>query len=154
LIRTIVNNPNDDTKVSLIYISDTQENLYFKDELDSYVAKYSNIRVFYSLTHVCILLHSTHTTKANSNWKGNRGEVTTEIIKSEFKEPRNSEQLRVIVCGSPEMIVTTIRSLYDLNYPSDTIFVFGPTGDEYVKSVYGRSAPLTIHTTQRMTFVV
>lgn len=94
------------------------------------------------------------TQQASSTWKGHRGDVSTEIIKSEFKEPRNAEQLRVIVCGSSEMIISAIRSLYDLKYPSDTIFVFGPTGDEYVKSVYGRNAPLTIHTTQRLTFVV
>ena len=39
LIRCIMNNPDDKTKVSLIYYSDNYDEILYRDELDSYAGE-------------------------------------------------------------------------------------------------------------------
>ena len=49
LLRDIIKNPDDKTRVSLLYYAETEADFLFKDELDTYVSQDERLKVFYSI---------------------------------------------------------------------------------------------------------
>jgi hypothetical protein len=62
-------------------------------------------------------------------------------LPSDLQEKR----FKVLICGGASMIVSILYALRELNFPSDAVFIYGTTGPEYVRAVYGQHALLSSH---------
>ncbi|KAL2210496.1 ferredoxin reductase-like protein [Sarocladium strictum] len=89
LARAIFNNPNDKTKVTLVFGNLTEEDILLKKEFAELENTYpQRFRAFYTLD------------KAPKEWRGNSGHITKELLKQVLPEPK-SENIKVFVCGPP-----------------------------------------------------
>lgn len=97
IIQTIANNPEDKTKVDLIFANVTEADIFLKKELDALAAKKKEqITIHYNLD------------KTPRGWKGNcqltegTSGFVNEALLSKYM-PRPSEG-KVFVCGPPGMM--------------------------------------------------
>lgn len=97
VITEIITNPEDHTKVSLIFANETQNDILLKSEIDEIANRYPNFDVHYSLTH------------PPAEWEGSTGYVTEEMIQKHMPSPDIAN--RLFICGPPEMK----RSLIELS---------------------------------------
>ncbi|KAI1103423.1 ferredoxin reductase-like protein [Jackrogersella minutella] len=89
LCRAIFKNPEDKTKVTLIFGNVTEEDILLKHEFEQLENTYpQRFRAFYVLD------------KAPKEWVGNKGFITKELLKTVLPEPK-SENIKVFVCGPP-----------------------------------------------------
>jgi cytochrome-b5 reductase len=89
--RAIFNNPDDKTKVTLIFANVTEEDILLKKELDDLENTYpQRFRAFYLLD------------KPAKGWKGGKGFVSKELLKTVLPEPKE-ENIKIFVCGPPGM---------------------------------------------------
>jgi len=91
VINEIASNPMDKTKVTLLFANLTPEDILLKERLDDIQKKNSNIKVHYTVD------------KPNSSWKGIKGLVTEDMIKSYLPAPTNKDAM-IFVCGPPGMM--------------------------------------------------
>ncbi|KIW08582.1 uncharacterized protein PV09_00546 [Verruconis gallopava] len=92
LIRAIFSNPNDKTKVSLIYGNVTESDILLKKELQEIENTYpQRFKAFYLLD------------KPPEKWQGGTGFVTKELLKTLLPEPKEGDAIKVFVCGPPGM---------------------------------------------------
>ncbi|KTW25597.1 hypothetical protein T552_04216 [Pneumocystis carinii B80] len=118
IIRAILKNPEDKTKISLIFANVTEVDILLKDEFDILANKYSNFRIYYVLNN------------PPSNWTGGVGYVTKEIIKEHCPPP--GSDMKLLLCGPPPMITAMKKEIALLGYdtPSlvskitDQVFIF------------------------------
>ncbi|EMR10585.1 hypothetical protein PNEG_01290 [Pneumocystis murina B123] len=118
IIRAILKNPEDKTKISLIFANVTEADILLKDEFDILANKYSNFRIYYVLNNPPF------------NWTGGVGYVTKDIIKEYCPPP--GPDMKLLLCGPPPMIVAMKKEIALLGYdtPSlvskltDQVFVF------------------------------
>eukprot|EP01087_Luapelamoeba_hula_P025277 TRINITY_DN995_c0_g1_i1.p1 TRINITY_DN995_c0_g1~~TRINITY_DN995_c0_g1_i1.p1 ORF type:complete len:377 (+),score=50.98 TRINITY_DN995_c0_g1_i1:73-1203(+) len=87
VLRAILDNPEDKTKVSLIFCNKSQEDILMKDVLDGLAKKHSNFKVHYIVD------------KSDGPFDGDIGYITEKIIKKHTAEP--SDDSLVLVCGPP-----------------------------------------------------
>ncbi|KAI1912897.1 NADH-cytochrome b5 reductase [Ophidiomyces ophidiicola] len=91
LIRKIFSDPNDKTKVTLVFGNISEEDILLKKELDVLENTYPRrFRAFYLLD------------KPPADWTQGTGYVTKELLKTVFPEPK-SENIKIFVCGPPGM---------------------------------------------------
>ncbi|KAG7194279.1 NADH-cytochrome b5 reductase [Scheffersomyces spartinae] len=90
LVHEITKNPQDNTKVHLIYGNLSPKDILMKKELDEYAAKHKDqVKVTYFVD------------KAESNWDGKTGYITKEYLESELPKP--SKESKIFVCGPPPL---------------------------------------------------
>lgn len=90
LIRAIFSNPNDRTKVSLVYGNLTEADILLKKELDEVENTYpQRFKAFYLVD------------KPSEKWQGGSGYVTQELLKTVLPEPKEGEAVKIFVCGPP-----------------------------------------------------
>ncbi|CAN6654149.1 NADH-cytochrome b5 reductase 1 [Trichomonascus vanleenenianus] len=107
IIDAIVKNPNDSTKMNLIFANDTEEDILLKDDIDALAAKYPYFDVHYVV----------RTPKDASDGSYSTGLITSDIIKSHV--PSDS---MVLISGPPPMIESLTPMLKDYNtYYFDSI---------------------------------
>ena len=120
----ILSNPDDKTKVSLIFANVTEKDIILRKELDEYAKKYPDrFDVYYVLD------------KPGFFWKGGKGYVTSEMLKEKMPPP--SADNMVFVCGPPPMmnVISGNKApdksqgelkglLKSLGYSSDMVFKF------------------------------
>jgi cytochrome-b5 reductase len=91
LVRAIFSNPEDKTKVTLVFGNVTEEDILLKKEFDELENTYpQRFQVTYMLD------------KPSKEWKGDKGFVTKELLKRVLPEPKE-ENIKVFVCGPPGM---------------------------------------------------
>ncbi|RMZ84162.1 hypothetical protein DV738_g780, partial [Chaetothyriales sp. CBS 135597] len=91
LVRSIFSNPEDKTKVSLVFGNIAEEDILLREEFDKLEKKYGDrFKVFYTLD------------KPSSNWKFGKGYITKELLKEVIPDPK-SENIKVFVCGPPPL---------------------------------------------------
>ena len=91
IIRAIFKNPEDKTKVTLLYGNITEDDILLKRELEDLENTYpQRFRVFYTLD------------KPSENWQKGRGFITKETVKTVLPEPK-TENIKIFVCGPPGM---------------------------------------------------
>lgn len=91
LCRAIFNNPDDKTKVTLVYGNISEEDILLKKEFQDLENTYpQRFRAFYTLD------------KPPAEWKGNKGFVTKELLQTVLPEPKTGN-VKVFVCGPPPM---------------------------------------------------
>ncbi|RDL42469.1 putative NADH-cytochrome b5 reductase 2 [Venustampulla echinocandica] len=126
LTRAIFNNPNDKTKVTLVFGNVTEEDILLKHELAELENTYpQRFRAFYVLDKA-----------PNKDWRGDTGFITKELLKKVLPEPKN-ENIKVFVCGPPGMYkaISGMKKspkdqgdlsgiLKDLGYSQDQVYKF------------------------------
>ncbi|KAG0709050.1 NADH-cytochrome b5 reductase [Suillus ampliporus] len=119
IIRAALKNPEDKTKLSLIYANVNFEDILLKKELDALAANHPNrFKVYYLLNN------------APQGWTGGVGFVSKDQIETHM--PSSSHDIRVLMCGPPPMMAAMKKHLAELNYPAprtvskleDQVFVF------------------------------
>ena len=89
LTRAIFNNPDDQTKVTLIFGNVTEEDILLKKEFDDLEEKYpQRFAAFYVLDD------------PPEEWKQGRGFITKDLLKETIPGPKE-ENIKVFVCGPP-----------------------------------------------------
>ncbi|SCU99893.1 LAME_0G06216g1_1 [Lachancea meyersii CBS 8951] len=118
VLNDIITNPEDTTKVSLIYANETENDILLRDELDEIAEKYPNFSVNYVLHH------------PPAKWNGESGYVTKEHMQKYL--PSFSDENRLLMSGNPEMVRMLLRYAEDLGWPKgiekskgdDQVFAF------------------------------
>ncbi|TVY32775.1 NADH-cytochrome b5 reductase [Lachnellula subtilissima] len=119
LIRTICEDPKDNTKISLIYGNQTEGDILLREELDGFQSKFpEKFGVWYVLN------------TAPPGWKYGQGFVSKDTIKEKLAAP--SSDSKVHLCGPPGMINAMKKNLTELGFQApgpiskadDQIFMF------------------------------
>ncbi|PYH44807.1 cytochrome b5 reductase family protein [Aspergillus saccharolyticus JOP 1030-1] len=125
LAREIFKNPEDKTKVTLVFGNVTEEDILLKKEFEELENTYpQRFRAFYVLD------------KPPKEWTGGKGFISKELLKTVMPEPKE-ENIKIFVCGPPGMykaISGTKKSpsdqgelsgiLAELGYSKDQVFKF------------------------------
>jgi cytochrome-b5 reductase len=89
LIQTIFKNPEDKTKVSLVFGNISEDDILLREEFDKIEkANPKQFKVFHMLD------------KPSDKWEGGKGHVTKEVLKEVVPDAK-SENIKVFVCGPP-----------------------------------------------------
>ncbi|XP_078445381.1 NADH:cytochrome B5 reductase 1 [Wolffia australiana] len=109
--RAILENPNDATKVHLIYANVTVDDILLKEELEGLSENYpGRFKVYYVLN------------QAPESWNGGVGFVTKEMIKEHCPPP--TDDIKILRCGPPPMNKAMAAHLDDLGYTKEMQFQF------------------------------
>lgn len=91
LTRAIFNNPNDKTKVSLVFGNIEEHDILLKEEFDRLEKEYPDrFKAFYTLD------------KPPKDWPHGKGYITQELLKEVIPDP-DSENIKIFVCGPPPL---------------------------------------------------
>ncbi|KAF1954582.1 ferredoxin reductase-like protein [Byssothecium circinans] len=88
--NAIFKNPEDKTKVTLIFGNVSEEDILLKKEFEHLENTYpQRFRAFYVLDN------------PPEQWQGGKGYVTKELLKTVLPEPKEGDKIKVFVCGPP-----------------------------------------------------
>nr|KAK5445882.1 NADH-cytochrome b5 reductase [Exophiala xenobiotica] len=91
LIRAIFKNPEDKTKVSLVFGNVKEEDILLKEEFEKIENEFpQRFRAFYTLDN------------PPESWPYGKGVITKELLKEVIPDPK-SQNIKVFVCGPPGM---------------------------------------------------
>lgn len=119
IITAILKNPQDNTKISLLYANVTENDILLREELDRLQkANPSQFSIHYVLN------------EAGDNWQGSVGYVTPELIKKHLPAP--SDETNLLLCGPPPMVSAMKKAAVGLGFTKakpvsklgDQVFVF------------------------------
>ena len=103
IIRAIVKNPKDKTKVDLIYANVNVEDILLRDELDGLAKQHpEQFNVLHFLNN------------PPQNWKGGSGFVDKDSIQQRFPKP--GPDIKILMCGPPPMVNAMKKHLEELGY--------------------------------------
>jgi cytochrome-b5 reductase len=92
IIRAALRNPNDTTKVSLIYANVNEEDILLRDELESLKKAHpKRFNLYYVLNN------------PPASWNGGVGFVTKDQIAQQFPSP-DTPRTKLLICGPPPMV--------------------------------------------------
>lgn len=104
IIRAILKNPKDSTKVDFIYANVNEEDILLKDELDTLSRSHADqFKVTYFLNN-----------PPNDKWTGGTGFITKEAIQEKLPGPDGDT--KILMCGPPPMIDACKKHLDALGY--------------------------------------
>lgn len=110
----ILRNPEDKTKVSLLFANKTDDDILLKAELDELAAKHAGQ---FSVEYVI------DKAVKDKNWKGSLGHINDEMIRAHLPGP--SDDTAVFLCGPPPMIEKAcIPNLKKEGHSEDNIVTF------------------------------
>ncbi|KAI9455846.1 ferredoxin reductase-like C-terminal NADP-linked domain-containing protein [Russula earlei] len=102
IIRAALKNPQDQTRLSLIYANVNYDDILLKKELDELAAKYPfRFRVHYVLNN------------PPPGWTGGVGFVSKEQIETHL--PDSDDNIKILLCGPPPMMTAMKKHLDELN---------------------------------------
>lgn len=118
VVTEIITTPHDNTKISLIYANNTENDILLKSEIDELSKKYPGFDVHYTLLD------------PPKGWSGSTGYVTKEMIEQYMPKP--SKENRLFICGPPDMKKSLIDITSELGWdktvlksdPNDQVFCF------------------------------
>lgn len=119
IIRAALKNPQDRTKLSLIYANVNYEDILLKKELDELADKYpTRFKVHFVLNNPPL------------GWTGGVGFVSKEQIAAHL--PATHDNIKILLCGPPPMMTAMKKHLDELKYPAprtvsklvDQVFLF------------------------------
>ncbi|KAJ4721357.1 NADH-cytochrome b5 reductase [Melia azedarach] len=109
--RAILENPNDRTKVHLIYANVTYDDILLKEELDGLASKYPDrFKIYYVLN------------QPPEQWNGGVGFVSKEMIQAHCPAP--ASDIQILRCGPPPMNKAMAGHLDALGYTPEMQFQF------------------------------
>ncbi|XP_007954792.1 NADH-cytochrome b5 reductase 2 [Orycteropus afer afer] len=112
LIRHITRNPKDETRMSLIFANQTEEDILVRMELEETSRTHSDkFKLWYTLD------------RPPTGWTYDSGFITADMIKEHLPPPE--ESTLILVCGPPPLIQTAaLPNLEKLGYTKDMIFTY------------------------------
>ena len=121
VIRAILRNSADKTRVSIIFGNLTEDDILQKQELDEMMMKHENFKVHYAINEVKNL---------NFPWDGSVGLINPSIISQHLPKP--GSDTKILICGPPPMNKAMAANLESLGYdplktpcdPNDMVFKF------------------------------
>ncbi|KAI8074409.1 hypothetical protein BC940DRAFT_288167 [Gongronella butleri] len=102
IIRAVLRNPEDKTKLTLLFANVNQEDILLKKELDDLAAKHANFEVKYVLNN------------PPEGWTGGVGFVTKDMIQQSLPAP--AQDIKILLCGPPPMITAMTQATNELGY--------------------------------------
>jgi cytochrome-b5 reductase len=120
-LHAILGTPSDESRVSLVYAAQTQEDLLAKETLDAWASSHDRFEVTYVLSGE----------PASSSWSGARGFVDAELIRKHLPPP--ADDSLILVCGPPPMYDALsgprlqkhlTGALADLAYRAEQVYKF------------------------------
>jgi cytochrome-b5 reductase len=125
LMHTIDRNPDDKTKVILLYGNVTPEDILIKEELDALAKKNPDqFKIKYFVD------------KPSNDWKGETGFITKDVLRKTIF-PASADNVKVFVCGpppfydaisgnkvSPQDQGELVGALKDLGFTKEQVFKF------------------------------
>lgn len=112
VIKDVLKNPSDTTRLHLIFANQTEEDILLREELDELAALHpSRFHLWYTLD------------RAPDDWKFSEGFVNADMIEKHFPPP--SDDVLVSLCGPPPMIQFACNPALDNHgYKPEHRFVF------------------------------
>ncbi|CAG9530166.1 unnamed protein product [Cercopithifilaria johnstoni] len=114
IVSAIMKDPEDSTKVSLIFANKDESDILLRDELDRLAATHSKkFRVWYTID------------QAKPGWMYSTGFVSAEMIQKHLPGPGSDSGTVILMCGPPPMIkFACTPSLDKLGYPESDRLIF------------------------------
>ncbi|ODQ66428.1 NADH-cytochrome b5 reductase 1 [Nadsonia fulvescens var. elongata DSM 6958] len=120
IMRAIAADPEDKTRVNLIFANVNYDDILLKNELDELAAQCDNINVFYVLNN------------PPEGWTGGVGFVTKDILTGLAADASRGDAVKLLLCGPPPMVSAIKKAAVDLGYAKarpvskleDQIFAF------------------------------
>lgn len=94
LTRAILDNPDDKTKIALVYANNSEEDILLKSELDTLAQQYPG-----RFTH----LYTISNTTPQNEGVYQKGYVTKELLTKVMPHKMNERNVKVLVSGPPAM---------------------------------------------------
>ncbi|KAI8873729.1 ferredoxin reductase-like protein [Ramicandelaber brevisporus] len=95
LLNVFLNDPNETTKLTLLFSSRTTEDFYYKQEIDEYADKFPDrFKVHYTLTAA---------KNVPEGWSGRVGRIDDNMLRETMPAPANKDVM-VFACGSEEFV--------------------------------------------------
>lgn len=108
--QEILNDPNDDTALSLIYANVNEDDILLRSELDELAARHANFSVYYVLNN------------PPRGWQGGKGFVTADMIKKHLPAP--GTDVLILRCGPGPMNKAMEAHMDALGYTNGQQFQF------------------------------
>lgn len=97
LLKAILFNPNDKTRLSLIFANQSEEDILLRDMLEELAKEHPDrFKLHYTLD------------RPPSNWKYSTGFITEEMIKNNMPPP--GPETYILACGPPPMIKFAVKA--------------------------------------------
>ncbi len=110
VLRAILDDPTDDTHISLIFANVTEADILLREELEGLERAHQQFEVYYVLN------------EPPAGWKGGVGFVTKQILAERFGEPRDGAL--TLMCGPPPMNKAMKGHLATLGFKDEHVFKF------------------------------
>ena len=112
IIRAILRNENDPTKINLLFANKEEKDILLRDKLENRDIDFSDrFTVNYTLD------------SPSDEWEGFTGFIDQEMIKNTMPDP--GEDTLILLCGPPKMNSEAVKpALEALGYTADMIFNF------------------------------
>lgn len=110
VFRAILEDPADETEISLVFANVTEDDILMRDQLDQMAETYDKFFVYYVLE------------EPPARWRGGVGYVTQPILEEHFGPPQ-SDYL-ALMCGPPPMNKAMKTILANIGYKDDQVFKF------------------------------
>lgn len=112
IIRAILKNPDDKTKVWLLFANQKEEEILLRKELDEVAASHPDqVKVWYTLD------------QGNPDWKFSTGFIDENMIRNHLPSP--SDDTVILMCGPPPMITyACMPNLDKVGHSPDQRFSF------------------------------
>lgn len=89
VITRVITTPEDNTRLTLLFGNETENDILLKAELEEIAKKYPGFEVHYTVTH------------PSASWTGETGYITPAMFQKYM--PKASPDTRLMICGPPEM---------------------------------------------------
>ncbi len=99
---------NLDTNITYFYSARTMGTILYKDELESIAEKHPNIKLVFTCTR-----------ENSSEWKGEKGRISADMIRK-YTDVNNPDKYYML-CGPPEMIKALVEALKGIGIAEDRI---------------------------------
>jgi cytochrome-b5 reductase len=108
IIRAILKNPEDHTKVTLIYANVTTDDILLKEDLETFATRYPDQFKLFLVVE-----------KSVDTWTGGVGFITEAMIREYCPPP--ATDIKILICGPPPMVSamkkhTEVDLLINLTY--------------------------------------
>lgn len=118
IIKAILTNSNDKTKITLLYGSQSESDILLRSELDEFAEKHDNFNLIHFLDN------------APENWNGKTGYITKDALIEHFPKPNDDIQL--LLCGPPGLVSSIKKASNELGFAKakpvskagDQVFLF------------------------------
>uniref|UniRef100_A0A0K0FFA8 NADH-cytochrome b5 reductase n=1 Tax=Strongyloides venezuelensis TaxID=75913 RepID=A0A0K0FFA8_STRVS len=112
IIKSVISNPNDMTKMYLLYANQSENDILLREEFDALAKDYPHkFSVWYTID------------KANDGWKYSTGFINEEMIKKHLPSPSSSSG--ILMCGPPPMIeFACLPNLENVGHSSENLLRF------------------------------